>query len=165
MPIYEFYCAKCHCIYQFFSRRVETEKFPDCPNCGPGNRLRREISLFAITGRAREPGAEPDLPFDESRLEAAMAGLAAEAEGMNDEDPRQAAQLMRRFSAQMGLPVGSAMEEALRRMEGGEDPDQVEAEMGDRLDAEDPFQTPGQLARALKARRPPRRDETLYDLE
>jgi succinate dehydrogenase/fumarate reductase flavoprotein subunit len=44
---------------------------------------------------------------------------------------------MRRLFASTGLPVGAGMEEALRRMEAGEDPEKIEEEMGDTM--EDPF--------------------------
>jgi hypothetical protein len=57
------------------------------------------------------------------------------------------------------------MEEALRRMERGEDPEQVEAEMGDLLESEDPFVFNEKKGRGGNAaRRAPIRDETLYDL-
>ena len=144
MPIYEFYCSDCHRIFSFLSRSVNTEKKPDCPRCGrPG--LARRVSSFAISkGRKEEPAtpAEPDLPglppgLDEARLEQAMASLAQEAEGLNEDDPRQGAQLMRRLFEATGLPVGAGMEEALKRMESGEDPEKIEEEMGDVM--EDPF--------------------------
>jgi hypothetical protein len=64
-----------------------------------------------------------------------------------------------------GLELGPGMTEALRRMERGEDPDQIEAEMGDLLEGEDPFLLPGKTRGPKKSRRPaPIRDETLYDL-
>jgi hypothetical protein len=50
-------------------------------------------------------------------------------------------------------------------MERGEDPDQIEAEMGDLLEGEDPFLLPGKKGGKTAGRRPaPHRDETLYDL-
>jgi hypothetical protein len=57
------------------------------------------------------------------------------------------------------------MTEALRRMEKGEDPDQIEAEMGDLLEGEDPFMLPGKRGAKKAGKRPaPLRDDTLYDL-
>jgi hypothetical protein len=57
------------------------------------------------------------------------------------------------------------MNEALSRMESGEDPEQIEAEMGDLLDGEDPFLIKGKKAKGMKIKMPkPFRDETLYDL-
>jgi hypothetical protein len=55
------------------------------------------------------------------------------------------------------------MEEALSRMEAGEDPEQVEAEMGDLLNEEEPFIMGAKKGRKAK-RAEPLRDETLYDL-
>lgn len=144
MPIYEFYCAECHRIFSFLSRSVDTKKQPDCPRCGRAG-LTRRVSSFAISkGRKEEPAkpAESDLPglppgMDEARLEQAMATLAREAEGLDEDDPRQGAQLMRRLFEATGMPVGTGMEEALRRMEAGEDPEKIEEEMGDVM--EDPL--------------------------
>jgi hypothetical protein len=62
---------------------------------------------------------------------------------INEDDPRQAAQLMRKLSHMTGLELGPGMSEALDRMEKGEDPDQLESEMGDMLADEDPFILPG----------------------
>jgi hypothetical protein len=57
------------------------------------------------------------------------------------------------------------MQEALKRMEAGEDPDAIEAEMGDLLEEDEPFALPEKKGAAKKMKRPaPRRDETLYDL-
>ena len=88
--------------------------------------------------------------------------MANEAENINEDDPRQMAQLMRNFSHQTGLSLGDGMEEALARMEAGEDPDKIEKEMGDLLENEDPF---SQMKRKISRKKsPPRQDETLYEL-
>ena len=64
-----------------------------------------------------------------------------------------------------GLELGSGMQEALQRMESGEDPDQIEAEMGHLLEEEEPFLLPEKKGGAAKAKRPaPSKDDTLYDL-
>jgi hypothetical protein len=122
------------------------------------------MSAFAVTGRAREDVEMDDLPFDESKMEQAMQMLAGEAERIDEDDPRQAAGLMRKLTDMTGLELGSGMEEALSRMERGEDPEQIEAEMGDLLESEDPFQLSGKRGTNAARRRRPRRDETLYDL-
>ena len=106
-----------------------------------------------------------DLPFDETKMEQAMNMLASEAENMNEDDPRQAANLMRRLTDMTGMQLGSGMEEALSRLERGEDPEAIEAEMGDLLENEDPFIMPEKKNPAGRISRPaPARDETLYDL-
>jgi len=164
MPIYEFYCAKCNTIFNFLSRSVQPDKRPLCPHCKKV-KLSKEISMFAHTGRAKEEagGGEPDIPIDESKMDA----LAREADGLSDEDPRQAANLMRKFSSMTGMELSSGMKEALNRLEAGEDPDTIEAELGDRLEKEDPFVLPDKDKKNRKkaaARPAPRRDKTLYEM-
>lgn len=164
MPIYEFYCDHCHTIFNFFSSTVNTKKTPGCPKCKKA-KLSRQVSVFAVTGRAKEDGDMDDLPFDEGQMEKAMQMLAGEAEKINEDDPRQAAQLMRKLSSMTGLNLGDSMEEALSRMEQGEDPEQIEADMGDLLEGEDPFNIKNKKGRLAAIRqRAPFRDETLYDL-
>jgi hypothetical protein len=121
------------------------------------------MSTFARVKGAKEDSDLDDLPVDEAKMEKAMDLLAREAQGMNEDDPRQAANLMRKFTDATGVALGPSMEEALRRMEAGEDPEQVEAEMGDLLEEEEPFIFEGKKGRGVKRARP-RRDETLYEL-
>ncbi len=164
MPIYEFYCRSCNTIFNFFSKTINTTKRPLCPKCKTVN-LSRQVSLFAVTGRAKEDSGLDNFDLDETKMEKAMQILAKEADNINEDDPRQAAQLMRKLSNMTGLELGPGMSEALERMEKGEDPDQLEAEMGDILADEEPFIIPGKKRLDPKASRSvPQRDETLYDL-
>jgi putative FmdB family regulatory protein len=175
MPIYEFYCGDCHRVYSFLSRSVDVQKRPACPRCGRSE-LTRRVSSFAISkGRREEPASAPGdesggMPgMDDERLARAMESLAGEAEGLNDEDPRQAAQLMRKLFDAAGMPVSAGMDEALRRMGAGEDPEKVEEELGDALE-QDPFgapPAPGRPAGFSSLRRrmlPPSVDPTLYEM-
>lgn len=162
MPIYEFYCEPCHTVFNFLARRVNTEKVPACPKCD--RQLQRQMSSFATIGRAKE--AEDELPagFDEHKLERALGEMVGEAEGLNEDDPGQMAKFMRKFTEKSGLDFGGAMEEAISRMEAGDDPDQIEQEMGDIFDGETPL---AMLAKkTAKSLRPaqPYKDETLYEL-
>ena len=162
MPIYEFYCRSCHTLYNFFSRSVNTEKVPFCPAC-KDVKLERQMSVFASITPGKG-GEEGDMPsFDEAKMERAMAMLAGEAERIDENDPRQAADLMRKLSEAAGLKMGTEMEEALARLERGEDPDAVEAEMGDLLEGEEPFLS-GEKKKGGGRRGAPRVDETLYEL-
>ena len=163
MPIYEFYCPDCNTIFSFFSRTINTDKKPVCPRCKICT-LDRQMSAFAFTGRAKEAGDDDDLPFDESKMEKAMQVLASEADRIDENDPRQAANLMRKLTDMTGMELGDGMQEALRRMEQGEDPEAVEAEMGDLLESEDPFILPARRGGGKSVKRAPARDETLYDL-
>lgn len=163
MPIYEFYCDDCHTIFNFFSRTINTTKKPRCPKCKIRT-LTREVSLFAIGGRAKEDDALDDLPIDESKMEQAMQVLAREADHIDENDPRQAAKLMQKLTDMTGLELGPGMQEALQRMKDGQDPDEIEAQMGDLLEDEEPFLLPTKKGKSARRRLPPKRDETLYDL-
>ena len=164
MPIYEFYCDNCNTIFNFFSSVINTTKTPNCPKCKK-NKLSRQMSAFSITGRAKEDGAEEELPFDEKKMENAMQMIASKADKLNEDDPRQAADLMRKLTDMTGMELGAGMQEALRRMEAGEDPEKVEAEMGAILEEEDPFVFDGNKNRTVKVKKQiPERDDNLYDL-
>ncbi|MBK1630960.1 hypothetical protein CKO31_09445 [Thiohalocapsa halophila] len=174
MPVYEFYCPDCHAIYNFFSRRVDTETQPACPKCQRAE-LDRRASLFAISkGRGDAEGdddAEMPPGMDEEAMMKAMAAMSGELENIDEDDPKQAARVMRRLFESAGLKPGDAMADMLGRMEAGEDPDALEAEYGDVLDTEDPLAglTAGGAPSLRELRRellPPRRDDdTWYPLK
>ncbi|ETW97339.1 MAG: cytochrome C [Candidatus Entotheonella factor] len=167
MPVYEFYCADCHTVFKFLSRRINTEKVPACPRCKRPE-LSRQISMFAISKGRTEEDAAPMPDIDEHRFEQAMGKMAAEAERMDEEDPRQAARMMRQLYEATGLKMGGGMEEAMRRMEAGEDMDQIEADLGDVLENEAEMFDASSASKGLKnVRQPytrPQIDETLYEL-
>lgn len=171
MPIYEFYCSECHTVFNFLARSVNTTRRPACPRCGRP-RLERKVSAFAISKGRSEADGEAGLPdMDEGRMERAMAALAREAEGMSEDDPRHMARLMRKLYDSAGLPLGGTLDEAIRRMEAGEDPEKIEEDIGDLVEADDPLLGGGAetgvrrgLDRLRRRLRPPSRDETLYEL-
>ncbi len=162
MPIYEFYCPTCHMIFNFFSKSPNIDKRPLCPRC-ERTKLDRKMSVFAMP---RDRGENEDMPFpdiDEGKMESAMNLLAREAEHLDGDDPIQAAGLMRKLTDMTGLHLGPGMEEALTRMEAGEDPEAIEKEMGDVFDEEAPFGSKKELT-GVRKYRPPEVDEKLYDL-
>lgn len=161
MPIYEFHCTPCNTVFSFFSSGVNTAKIPACPKCR--RPLKRQMSVFAKGSRGKGEEGDGMPSMDEVKMEKAMAMLAGEAEKIGGDDPRQAVQLMRKLTDVTGLSLGSGMEEALNRLEKGEDPDRIEAEMGDLLDGEEPFLTGGKGNRDGRKTKPSV-DETLYDL-
>ena len=176
MPIYEFYCDHCNTIVSFLSRGVNTTSSPPCPKCRKAA-LDRRISMFAVAtgGRSKDDAVDPSgggadamdkLPFDEARMEKAMESLAGEAEKMDENDPRAAADLMRKLSDMTGLQYGDKMQEAIARMESGEDPESIEADLGPALENEDPFTLPesGSDTKVKARRSAPLRDETLYEM-
>lgn len=166
MPVYEFYCKSCHMIFSFLSKRPNTEKQPACPKCSKP-KLERRVSMFAISKGRKESDDEQMPDIDESRFEQAMMQLAGEADGLDEENPRQMAGLLRKMYAATGLNLGSGMEEAISRMEAGEDPDKIEEDMGDLLEGEDPFSAGSAKAKIKSWKRkylPPAVDDTLYEL-
>jgi len=169
MPIYQFYCAGCHALYSFRSPRVDTCTRPACPTCAQPD-LERRVAPFAISKGRKESdeGGDGLGDLDEARLERAMQSLAGDLDGIDENDPRQAARVLRKLYDATGLDVGPGMDEAIRRMEAGEDPDEIEQELGDVLEQEDPFGGGGEGSSMrldrLRRRLPPAVDERLYDL-
>jgi putative FmdB family regulatory protein len=170
MPIYEFYCADCHAVFSFLSRLPNTKKRPACPRCDRP-RLERRASAFAISRGRAEPSSDEGPPegFDEAKMEQVMAEMARDADQADENNPRHMARMMRKLFDGTGMQLGPGMEEAIRRMEAGDDPDKIEEEMGDLLAGEEelPFAAGGGAAglRALRRKlKPPSVDRTLYEL-
>lgn len=169
MPVYEFYCPDCHRIFNFLARRPDVTAQPACPRCNRP-KLERRISPFAVakTGHSATEGDDIGLPpgMDEEKVERAIEEMATETEGLDEEDPRQVARMMRKLCDKTGLRLGDGMEEAIRRLETGEDPEVIEQQMGDLLDNEDmPFQAKTSKATpAVQRTRPPDVDPELYEL-
>lgn len=189
MPIYEYYCSKNHTVYQFFARSLaQGQTTPKCPD-NPRWPLRRVVSQFAFTGRAQEPkeadaGAPGGEAGDDARMEAAMGAMEKEFSAMDENDPRAMARMMRRMAELTGEKIDGEMEEVVRKLEEGADPDELEEKLGAGADGpeggeDDPYnEGPGapagteaekkearmryKLRRALTA---PRRDPKLYDYD
>ncbi len=160
MPIYEFYCSRCHRIFNFYSATVNTQKRPLCPRCGR-IKLTRQMSIFATVGRAEEEDALP--PVNEQALERAISTLARDEAALEGDDPRAAAEAMCEIYRAGGLKMGVGTQEYLRRLAGGEDPDALEDELGHLLEEEDPF-SPGAQTPHGRRFKPPTKDEKLYEL-
>lgn len=171
MPIVEFYSSDTHTIYQFYARNLADSRLvPRCPG-GEGLRMERALSTFAVTGRARgETVAEPDSISPEKQ--AAMLRLSSRMEGLNEDnpDPRQLGRMLRDMSELMGKEVNrERMDEAIRRLEAGEDPDRMEDHLDSLLggEGEDAIETGDLEASRLRRTRraaPPHRDPTLYEM-
>jgi len=162
MPIYEYYCDQCNVIFNFYSSRVNTTKVPACPKCGK-EELAKQISTFATITKGKEESGDQFSGLDESKMEHAFESLMREAEHINEDDPKQMASLMRKFTSQTGIHLGESMEEAISRMEAGEDPEQVEKEMGELLNEED-FSLESMKKKVLRQSSQPIHDEKLYTL-
>ncbi len=162
MPIYEFYCKDCNMIFNFFSASVNVEKRPTCPRCHKVELQRRMSSFMTPKNKGWEDDtAMPDM--DEAKMEQVMSVLAEKVGHVDENDPRQAADLMRKMTEMTGLKTGPAMEEMIARVEAGEDPEQVEADMGELLESEDTFTLKQESSGPVK-KRPLLVDDNLHYL-
>lgn len=154
MPIYEYYCPDNNRIYQFFAKTLaQAEATPKCPD-NPNFRMVKMVSGFAIGKGTRKsaasdeaarapdesggegPDAGPGGPgdgFDDPRMEAAFNQLEREMESIDENDPRAMGRMMRRMSELTGERLDGEMEEMVRKLEEGQDPEKIEAELGDAL--------------------------------
>ncbi len=149
MPIYEYYCPDNHRIYQFFAKTLaQGQSVPKCPD-NPAFRMERMMSAFAITGRAEAKNDQPQTgpesdqatgadgaePLhdagDDARLDAAFSEMEREMEGVDENDPRAMGRVMRKMSELTGEKLDEQMEEVVRKLEEGTDPDKLEDQMGD----------------------------------
>ena len=142
MPIYEFYSPDTRKIYSFFARSLSySEKTPSCPD-GKKYIMKKLLSGFSITGRSADAPDKPDTgndtddPFagmDPGQAEGVMKELEGAMSGMDDDnpDPRQMGQLMRKMCEMTGEQMDEPMEEVVRKLEEGMDPNALEERMGD----------------------------------
>ena len=141
MPIYEFACPSCRRIYSFLSKRLTPDHLPVCPKCG-NKKLKKEISRFAMARGLKEApaaavGAEdgPPMPdMDDPRMERAMMEMERDMAHLDENNPKHMAHMMRKMKDLM--PPGSMPKEmdiAIKRLEAGEDPEKIEADMCDVL--------------------------------
>lgn len=140
MPIYEFACPKCRVIFNFLSQRINPKRKPACPKCG-NKKMRKQMSRFAMSKGLKEPAAKaegddgPPMPdMDDPRIESAMREMERDMEHLDENNPKHMAHMMRKMKDIM--PPGTMPKEldiAIKRLEAGEDPEKIEADMGDVL--------------------------------
>lgn len=192
MPIYEYYCPDNHTIYQFYAKTLaQGQTVPRCPD-NASYRMRKVVSAFAIAkgGPKKEDAGEskPDAaadPAEDARMEAAMNAMESEFANVDENDPKAMARMMRRMSELTGEKIDGEMEEVVRKLEEGADPDSLEDQLGGGDETggmDDPYgegmgmggmggeggpaPDPKEPRHRFKARRSaPRRDPKLYDYE
>jgi hypothetical protein len=188
MPIYEYYCPQNHTIYQFYAKTLaQGQTTPPCPD-NPAFKLRKVVSSFAITSGAagEKPDPAPEAATDsaeDARMEAAMNAMEGEFSSVDENDPKAMARMMRRMSELSGEKIDGEMEEVVRKLEEGADPDSLEERFGGEdspEDSGDPYgggmgpegaglppgaaKDPREKRHRFRARRlPPRRDPRLHD--
>lgn len=182
MPIYEYYCPDNNRIYQFFAKTLaQGQTTPKCPD-NAAFRMERMMSTFAISGKAAEPketpaggaagaeaggdGGADGGAADDPRLDAAFSEMEREMDGVDENDPRAMGRMMRRMSELTGEKLDEQMEEVVRKLEEGTDPDALEEQMGDAFpegaEGEEGM-GPGFGGMGRGLRGAPTRDPQLYD--
>ncbi len=134
MPIYEYYCPDNHTVYQFYAKTLaQGRTIPRCPD-NPAFRMRKLISAFAITrGGPDAPPADPAAPAapaEDARMEQALGAMEKEFSAVDENDPRAMARMMRRMSELTGERIDGEMEEVVRKLEEGADPESLEDQRG-----------------------------------
>ena len=187
MPIYEYYCPNNHTIYQFYAKTLaQGKRVPKCPD-NPSYEMRKLLSAFAVTRAGKMSDAPPvtNAPAgaenaEDARMEAAMSAMESEFSNVDENDPRAMGRMMRRMSEITGEKIDGEMEEVVRKLEEGADPDMLDEQLGGEApcsmpDPDDPYGVPGGEApnpdpkepkHRFKARRAaPARDPKLYDYD
>lgn len=153
MPIYEFYCPQHHTIYQFYAKTLAQGKIiPPCPG-DPKHRLRKVVSSFAVTSGGSKGDKNDSVPLadvggdpaGDARMEAAMGAMESEFSQVDENDPRAMGRMMRRMAELTGEKIDGEMEEVVRKLEEGADPDSLEEQLGGDAPAglDDPYGEPG----------------------
>ncbi len=138
MPIYEYYCERNHTIYQFYAKTfAQGNLTPKCPD-NPQFQLKKMVSGFAITSGAGKDAAveaKADLgvgadPAEDARMDSAMGAMEKEFSSVDENDPKAMARMMRRMADLSGEKIDGEMEEVVRKLEEGADPDSLESQLG-----------------------------------
>jgi putative FmdB family regulatory protein len=135
MPIYEFACPKCRKIFNFLAKKPRSGRSPACPKCG-NRKMTKQVSSFAMPRGAQESSAAagPMPDMNDPRMMQAMSEMERDMEHLDENNPKHMAHLIKKMKDLM--PAGSMPKElntAIKRLEAGEDPEKIEADMGDVL--------------------------------
>jgi len=117
MPLYEYYCQSCK---RRVAVRMSYSEFdcahPKCSYC-QSDQLQRLISRVRVSRS------------EDSRMESlADPGNFGD---VDENDPRSVGKFMRRMGSEMGEDMGPEFDEMVGRLEAGEDPESIEADMPD----------------------------------
>jgi putative FmdB family regulatory protein len=116
VPLYDYRCKKCEHTFTLMYGSVEAMEHaaPRCPACG-SDALSQLITGVSV------------IASEETRMDR-MADPARFA-GLDEDDPRAMGQAMRQMADELGEDLGPEVDEAIGRLEAGEDPASVERSM------------------------------------
>ena len=135
MPIYEYYCADCKRKVSVFFRSFSAAEGAEsviCPRCG-GHNLSRRFSRVRVIKHGSAVGSDfasdsDDLGGGDDDEFGDLDGYGEVEKmmsGVDENDPRSIARFARQMQTQSGEEMDPEMDEALTRIERGEDPDRV----------------------------------------
>jgi hypothetical protein len=155
--------------------------------------MQKAVSAFAVTSGGKKSEADEkaaatgglegsDDPAEDARMEAAMSAMEGEFANVDENDPRAMGRMMRRMAELTGEKIDGEMEEVVRKLEEGADPEALEDQLGGAFPDEedggmgDPYgegpmpgaekPEPKEKKHRYKAlQRALRRDPKLYDYE
>lgn len=116
MPTYDFICLNCKQRFDVFMAYSEYgSKSVNCVNCGSEN-VRRRLTRVRVA------------KSEESRMESLMDESALE--GLEN-DPKALGRMMRKMGKEMGEDVPPELADVADRLEAGQSPEEIEADMPD----------------------------------
>lgn len=99
--------------------------------------MSRAVSRVAIVG-AKKGAAVPDGAAHGAPADGEgdgptpdLAAMESVLGGVDENDPRSMGRAMRKLAKSAGEPMDGEMEEVVRRLESGEDPEKIEEKLGD----------------------------------
>jgi putative FmdB family regulatory protein len=136
MPIYEYYCPACKRKVSVFFRSfsaAEDATSAACPRCGGRNLSRRFSRVRVLKHSGGATGSDfaadsDDFGGDDDDDMSDLGGFGDMEKmmaGVDENDPRSIARFARQMQTQSGEEIEPEMDEALTRIERGEDPDKV----------------------------------------
>ena len=116
MPTYDFICLNCKQRFDVFMTYSEYGSKPvNCIHCGSEN-VRRRMTRVRVA------------KSEESRMESLMDESALE--GLEN-DPKALGRMMRKMGKEMGEDVPPELDDVADRLEAGQSPEEIEADMPD----------------------------------
>jgi len=125
MPIYDYVCLDCAARFDVYLTYSEYGKHPvSCPAC-KSLRVRRPISRLRV---AKSEDSRMESLAGDFSDPSALAGL--------EDDPQSMGRMLRKMGNQLGEELPAEFDEVVDRLEGGQNPDEIEKSMPDLGEAE-----------------------------